>query len=171
MILKKELDYETLSSYHLVLEVRDQGEEAVLSASTAIFIQVIGTEAVRRHNDKRELVFPTKYWQSSNHIVHKVATAAFWRTFSHEGKISPGWGGGGACPPPLITFSITSKVAVYAPAKWADTRHTNPVSSLGKYVLCGSNGLFLWRTFHHDGKICPGWRRWGVHAHGPQLIQ
>ncbi len=25
------------------------------------------------------------------HIVHRVATAAFWRTFSHEGKISPGW--------------------------------------------------------------------------------
>ena len=29
--------------------------------------------------------------------------------------------GGGARPPPLITFTITSKVAVYAPAEWADT--------------------------------------------------
>jgi hypothetical protein len=28
---------------------------------------------------------------------------------------------GGARPPPLITFSLTSKVAVYAPAEWADT--------------------------------------------------
>jgi hypothetical protein len=27
----------------------------------------------------------------SGHRVHRVATAAFWRTFSHEGKISPGW--------------------------------------------------------------------------------
>jgi hypothetical protein len=27
----------------------------------------------------------------SDHRVHRVATAAFWRTFSHEGKISPGW--------------------------------------------------------------------------------
>jgi hypothetical protein len=46
--------------------------------------------------------------------------------------------GGGCGPPPLITFTITSKVAVYAPAEWADRgRHTNPVSSLGKYVLCG----------------------------------
>jgi hypothetical protein len=27
----------------------------------------------------------------------------------------------GARPPPLFTFTITSKVAVYAPAKWADT--------------------------------------------------
>jgi hypothetical protein len=23
--------------------------------------------------------------------VHRVATVAFWRTFDHEGKISPGW--------------------------------------------------------------------------------
>jgi hypothetical protein len=28
---------------------------------------------------------------------------------------------GGARPPPLITFTITSKVVVYAPAEWADT--------------------------------------------------
>ncbi len=32
-----------------------------------------------------------------------------------------GDGRGGARPPPLITFTITSKVAVYAPAEWADT--------------------------------------------------
>jgi hypothetical protein len=25
------------------------------------------------------------------HRVHRVATAAFWRTFSDEGKICPGW--------------------------------------------------------------------------------
>ncbi len=29
--------------------------------------------------------------------------------------------GGGARPPPFITFTITSKVAVYAPAEWIDT--------------------------------------------------
>jgi hypothetical protein len=23
----------------------------------------------------------------------------------------------------------------------------------------------FWRTFHHDGKISPGWSGWGVHAH------
>ncbi len=23
----------------------------------------------------------------------------------------------------------------------------------------------FWRTSHHDGKISPGWWRWGVHAH------
>jgi hypothetical protein len=25
------------------------------------------------------------------HRVHRVATAAFWCTFHHQGKISPGW--------------------------------------------------------------------------------
>ncbi len=33
-------------------------------------------------------------------------------------------GEGGGCtarPPPLIPFTLTSKVAVYAPAEWADT--------------------------------------------------
>ncbi len=29
--------------------------------------------------------------------------------------------GGGARPPPPITFTLTSKAAVYAPAEWADT--------------------------------------------------
>jgi hypothetical protein len=29
--------------------------------------------------------------------------------------------GGVAHPPPLFTFTITSKVAVYAPAEWAET--------------------------------------------------
>ncbi len=32
-----------------------------------------------------------------------------------------GEGGGGARPPPFITFTIASKVELYAPAEWADT--------------------------------------------------
>jgi hypothetical protein len=53
--------------------------------------------------------------------------------------------GGGARPPPLITFTITSKVAVYAPAEWADHRVQRVVTSA------------LWRTFSHEGKIRLGW--------------
>ncbi len=54
-----------------------------------------------------------------------MVTYAFWRTFSHEGKISLAGEGGGCMPsgpPPFITFTITSKVAVYmyAPAERAD---------------------------------------------------
>jgi hypothetical protein len=41
---------------------------------------------------------------------------------------------GGARPPPFITFTITSKVAVYAPAEWADT--LTLFHLLLRYVLC-----------------------------------
>jgi hypothetical protein len=36
-------------------------------------------------------------------------------------KLAQAGEGGGARPPPFITFTVTSKVAVYAPAEWADT--------------------------------------------------
>ncbi len=36
-------------------------------------------------------------------------------------KLALAGDGGGARPPPFITFTITSKVAVYAPAEWEDT--------------------------------------------------
>jgi hypothetical protein len=36
-------------------------------------------------------------------------------------KLTQAGKGGGALPPPFITFTITCKVAVYAPAEWADT--------------------------------------------------
>ncbi len=39
---------------------------------------------------------------------------------------------GGGRPPPFITFTITSKVAVYAPVEWALGRYTDLVSSLVK---------------------------------------
>jgi hypothetical protein len=39
--------------------------------------------------------------ERAEHRVHRVATAGFWRTFHHEGKISPAWCWvGGACPLP-----------------------------------------------------------------------
>ncbi len=42
---------------------------------------------------------------------------------------------GGARPPPFITFTITSKVAVYAPAEWAYTLSLFHLQK--KYALCG----------------------------------
>ncbi len=42
--------------------------------------------------------------------------------------------GGVARPPPLITFTLTNKVAVYTPAEWADTLTQFHFYS---YVLCG----------------------------------
>jgi hypothetical protein len=58
-------------------------------------------------------------------IYHRVATSAVWRTFRHEGKISPdcwGWGVHAQSPTPFHHITITSKVAVYAPAEREDTR-------------------------------------------------
>jgi hypothetical protein len=36
-------------------------------------------------------------------------------------KLAQAGEGGGARPPPFIAFTITSKLAVYAPAEWAGT--------------------------------------------------
>ncbi len=41
------------------------------------------------------------YRWRADHRVHRVATAAFCRTFYHEGKISPGWCGWGVRAHPL----------------------------------------------------------------------
>ncbi len=37
----------------------------------------------------------------ATHRVHRIVTSAFWRTFSLEGKISPGWWGWGCTPTPF----------------------------------------------------------------------
>ena len=59
------------------------------------------------------------------------------------------------------TLTSIHKVAVYAPAEWADTltlfhlyHRVNRVATVA-----------FWRTFDHEGKISPGWWGWGVHAH------
>ncbi len=68
--------------------------------------------------------------------AHLVPTGAFWRTFHHDGKICPDWWGRGmhAQPFPCTLFTITYKIAVYAPAKRADTL---TLFYLYPYVLCG----------------------------------
>jgi hypothetical protein len=53
--------------------------------------------------------------------------------------------GGGSTPTPFITFTITSKIAVYAPAEWAD------------HIVHRVATAAFWRTFSHEGKISPGW--------------
>jgi hypothetical protein len=78
--------------------------------------------------------------------THRVATAAFWRTFQYDGKFAQaGEGIGGVRPPPFTIFTIMYKVAVYAPAERAD-RRVHRVSTAA-----------FWRTFSDEGKISPGW--------------
>ncbi len=44
------------------------------------------------------------------HRVHRVATAAFWRTFSDEGKICPGWWGWGGVHAHPLSLHLQSPV-------------------------------------------------------------
>jgi hypothetical protein len=82
------------------------------------------------------------------HRVHRVVTAAFWCMFSSEGKLGKAVEGGGCMPTPFHyiyhTLTITSKVAVYAPAEWADTLTLFHVSSLVK--ICTLWGALLLRA-------------------------
>ncbi len=39
-----------------------------------------------------------------NQTIHWVAMATFWRTFHHDGKMSPAWGGESVCPPTLSLY-------------------------------------------------------------------
>ncbi len=49
--------------------------------------------------------------------THRVAMVPFWRTFHHDGKISPAWWGyGGARPPTFTIFTITLSKTT---ANWA----------------------------------------------------
>ncbi len=69
--------------------------------------------AAKRWNPERLFVRSTEYTElqlllSGVHSVMRVKLALVGES-------------GGCTPTPLITFTITSKVAVYAPAEWADT--------------------------------------------------
>jgi len=63
------------------------------------------------------------FWQAVGpQRTHRAATTGFWRTFHHDGKISPGRVRvGGERAPHFTIFTITYKVAVYAPAERAHT--------------------------------------------------
>jgi hypothetical protein len=52
------------------------------SSPEAKFLDVIGTKSYE---------FFSLLFTDHLHRVHTIATGAFWRTFSDEGKISPGW--------------------------------------------------------------------------------
>ncbi len=49
--------------------------------------------------------FPLTQILWERHRIYRVATAAFWGTFHHDGKISPGWWGWGCTP---TTFHYSS---------------------------------------------------------------
>ncbi len=70
---------------------------------------------------------------------NRVAMTTLWRTFHHDGKISPGWWGWGCMPTPFHSNYIQS---CSVRSCW-ESRYTHPISSLPPYVLCGRNGTLI----------------------------
>jgi hypothetical protein len=80
------------------------------------------------------------------HRVHRVALNAFWVTFHHEGKISPGWRGWGCTPPPAFHYIyLHVRSCGVLRSNW-EGRYmcTPPISPLPLYVLCNRT-LAQWR--------------------------
>ncbi len=69
--------------------------------------------------------------------THRVAMATFWRTFNHDGKISPACWRWGLPRPSPFTLSTISKQSCGVRSGW-EGRYTPPISPLPLYVLCGS---------------------------------
>jgi hypothetical protein len=84
--------------------------------------------------DLYSTLFPGARPQST----HRVAIADFWRIIHQDGKISPGWGGGGGGARPLLftLFPITYKVLVYSTLQLRVQIHSPYFSSLPLYVIC-----------------------------------
>jgi hypothetical protein len=103
-----------------------------------------------------------------DHRVHRVVTADFWRTFHHEGKISPGWWGWGMQALP-ISLHIPSPVKLQCTLQLSGQIHWPCFISVNLYDVRQrfahrvATATFL-RTLH-DGKISPGWWGWKKHAH------
>jgi hypothetical protein len=77
-----------------------------------------------------------------------VATAAFWRTFHHDGKLAQTAKGGGARRPPFTVFTNMYEVVVHSPAERTDTLS---VFLLYSYVLCGAKPrAYLCKSFLHS---------------------
>ncbi len=58
---------------------------------------------------------------------------------------------GGARPPALITFTLTSKVAVYAPAEWTDTLTLFHLYENMYSVVLSSYSWTVHHNFSDDG--------------------
>jgi hypothetical protein len=86
-------------------------------------------------------IYCTRYTVETNiftHRVHRVAMTTFWRTYHHDGKISPACmvTVGRARPPPFNVSTITSKVVVYTPAERADTLPLPPSVYFSSTPIC-----------------------------------
>ncbi len=90
------------------------------------------------HLNQHEIVVLTLYsFQLIIHRVHRVATAAFWRTFSDEGKISPGWWGWGVHAHPL-SLHLPSPVKLQCTLQLSGQIHWPCFISINICTLCNN---------------------------------
>ncbi len=113
--------------------------EFILRVELRIHVEQRRAESVL-HQDRYKIHANTCIKNSigAEHRVHWVLTAAFWRIFHHEGKISPGLWGWGVHANPL-SLHLPSPVKLQCTrSSWVD-RFTDPVSSIVKKCT-------LWRV-------------------------
>jgi hypothetical protein len=81
------------------------------------------------------------YLSTRDTSYHRVVTSAFWRTFSHEGKIRPGWWGWGEHAHPL-SLHLPSPVKLQCTLQLSGQMH-NPcfISSKNMYSVPVTNSL------------------------------
>ncbi len=79
-----------------------------------------------------------------------VAMSTFWRTFHHDGKISPAWWGWGCTPSPFHT--IYHHELIYGVRSRWEGRYISPISPLSLYVLCGKHlqNFQVSQCFYHS---------------------
>ncbi len=69
----------------------------------------------------------------STEYTQRVAVATFWRTFHHDGKISPAWWGGGGARPPHISLCLPSQAKLWCSVGTLQLRgqilYTLPIST------------------------------------------
>ncbi len=84
------------------------------------------------------------YWAPQS--THRLATATFWRTFHHDGKISPGWWGWGVHAHPLSLYLPSRPKLQYTVRSSWEGRYTPPISSLFLCTLCWALTELVQRT-------------------------
>jgi hypothetical protein len=106
----------------------------------------------------------------SGELQARVATAAFWRTFSDEGKISPGWWGWGVHAHPL-SLHLPSPVKLQWTLQLSGQIHWPCFISTNICTLCCRLRrntvvhVYVWLEFSYDApEGHPQWTAW-VHYH------
>jgi hypothetical protein len=90
-ILKKHLKFAPYCTYK-IYTVKTMGKLTFFSSTKPTFLNAIPVWIYRDRVEK--LNFGSSFMSKDLHSqagYHRLAIATFWRTFQHDGKISPAW--------------------------------------------------------------------------------